>query len=406
MFKRFCAVLASVTLLAACSTSTLTPDTPNTPKGDSGAFKVLATSTAAPSLGSLAAGDYKAVNLAVSRVVFVSGEETTDLAVYSDPVDVDLLSLGSVQAELADAKLPAGSYAGAQLRLVISSASLVVEAADGSDETVDLKVPSGEQSGFKINLNTFEVDPVYGASVVLNFDVNKSVVKTGNGSYNLKPTVKATVQANARVKLVNAVADGVGSADGEPGLSVTANGLALADVAYGAATPYLLVPAGDAQLSVTTAAQGEVNLGEALTLAPKSDTTVVATGLLSAEAAYPLTALVFANGADAPTGGSAQVRIVHAAVGTPPLDVYATAPEAPLLGPLAVGLEYSAATDTRLDLPAGSYRFRATAVGGADTLLDTNGASSELLEGKFYTAVILGNATSGSELSLLVTDAE
>lgn len=404
MFNRLNAVLVSLSLLlAACSTSSL----PETPAEGSGAFKVLATATTPTGLRSLAAGDYKAVNLAVSGVVFVSGEETTDLATYSDPVEIDLMRLDSVQAELADATLPASTYEGAQLRLIVSSASLVVETEDGTDTVVELETPSAEQSGFKINLNNFEVDPVYGASVVLDFDAEKSIVATGNGKYLLKPVVKAKTEANARVKIVNAVADSPAA-----GLPVSANGLALMDVAYGAATPYLLVPAGSGRLSVTTAAQTEVDFENALTLTPQTDYTVVATGLLGAgvEELFPLTALVYTDDASLPATGNAKVRVVHAAtgLGTVPLDVYAadnaTVPDTELGELLAEGLEYGAAATS--EVPAGTYRFHAAAAGGADLLVETNGDDPSLLEGKAYTVVALGHPALESELSLLITDAD
>ena len=402
MFNRLSAVLVGLSLLlAACSTSSL----PETPAEGSGAFKVLATATTPAGLRSLAAGDYKAVNLAVSGVVFVSGGETTDLATYSDPVDIDLLSLDSVQAELANTTLPAGTYEGAQLRLIVSSAYLVIEAEDGPDTVVELETPSAEQSGFKINLNDFEVDPVYGASVILDFDAQKSIVATGNGKYLLKPVVKAKTETNARVKIVNAVADSPAT-----GLPVSVNGLALMDVAYGAATPYLLVPAGSGRLSVTTAAQTEVDFENALTLTPQTDYTVVATGLLGAgvEERFPLTALVYTDDVSLPATGNAKVRVVHAATGTLPLDVYAadnaTVPDAELGEPLVMGLEYGAAASS--EVPAGTYRLRATAAGGADLLMETNGDDPSLLEGKAYTVVALGNPALESDLSLLVTDAD
>ena len=61
---------------------------------------------------------------------------------------------------------------------------------------VDLKTPSGQTSGVKLQLNAdLESDVTY--MVLLDFDAAKSVVAKGNGGYNLKPVVRTITQAIA-----------------------------------------------------------------------------------------------------------------------------------------------------------------------------------------------------------------
>lgn len=58
------------------------------------------------------------------------------------------------------------------------------------DSTVHpLKVPSGSESGLKVQVNK-DIKPNQTYVFTLDFDAHKSVVKTGNNQYLLKPVVK------------------------------------------------------------------------------------------------------------------------------------------------------------------------------------------------------------------------
>lgn len=108
----------------------------------------------------------------------------------------DLLKLqNGVEEALGEGEIPAGSYH--QIRLVLTSAAVVV---DG--QTYDLKVPSGEQTGLKLNYD-FEVEADRTYELALDFDAQKSIKKTGNG-YLLTPVIS--------VKHFRAVAENVGGA--------------------------------------------------------------------------------------------------------------------------------------------------------------------------------------------------
>jgi hypothetical protein len=75
-----------------------------------------------------------------------------------------------------------------QVRLKLGENNTIV---DGG-ETYELITPSGQTSGLKIPVEV-TLQPGFAYMVVLDFDPYQSVVKTGNGKYNLKPVIKATV---------------------------------------------------------------------------------------------------------------------------------------------------------------------------------------------------------------------
>ena len=132
----------------------------------------------------------------VSRAELVPGG-SGGVLVTDVPQAFDLLSLqGGVTALLATATIPAGDYS--QLRLVVDSARVTLADggtfADGSSEAV-LKVPSGMQTGIKVNFS----GPVHVApgetDIVIDFDVARSFVFTGGSApsgASFKPVIHAS----------------------------------------------------------------------------------------------------------------------------------------------------------------------------------------------------------------------
>ncbi len=134
----------------------------------------------------------------VSRVSLVGGGGPVDIS--TTPAQYDLLSLqGGVTALLGSSLIPVGDYE--QLRLVVDSARITLAGSatfsDGSN-TRTLKVPSGMQSGIKVNFG----GPVHVApgqtTLVVDFDASRSFVFTGSGSSPtgalFKPVLHATSQ--------------------------------------------------------------------------------------------------------------------------------------------------------------------------------------------------------------------
>lgn len=129
------------------------------------------------------------VIICVTRVeVHKAGNDSTSgwFVINDSTRYFDLLQLtNGASAILGDTSLPAGQYT--QIRLFIGDGSYVI------DQGIKhfLEVPSGSQSGLKlIHQFTIESNKLY--ELLLDFNVEKSIVITGNGQYKLKPTIKVT----------------------------------------------------------------------------------------------------------------------------------------------------------------------------------------------------------------------
>jgi hypothetical protein len=75
-----------------------------------------------------------------------------------------------------------------QIRLILGHENTIV--VDGM--TYDLDTPSAQSSGLKIQIHA-DLQPNMAYKVVLNFDVDKSIVNTGNNKYKLLPVINASV---------------------------------------------------------------------------------------------------------------------------------------------------------------------------------------------------------------------
>ena len=129
------------------------------------------------------------VIICVTRVeVHKAGNDSTSgwFVINDSTRYFDLLQLtNGASAILGDTSLPAGQYT--QIRLFIGDGSYVIDQGIKHD----LEIPSGSQSGLKlIHQFTIESNKLY--ELLLDFNVEKSIVITGNGQYKLKPTIKVT----------------------------------------------------------------------------------------------------------------------------------------------------------------------------------------------------------------------
>jgi hypothetical protein len=77
-----------------------------------------------------------------------------------------------------------------QIRLILGPNNYVKV----NGQTYPLETPSAQQSGLKINLHqTVSAGLLY--KLLLDFDAARSIVKTGNDKYMLKPVIRASMQA-------------------------------------------------------------------------------------------------------------------------------------------------------------------------------------------------------------------
>lgn len=84
--------------------------------------------------------------------------------------------------------MPAGRLN--QIRLILGSNNSVV--VDGQSHS--LSTPSAQQSGLKLNVQE-ELAPGAEYTFTLDFDANRSIVETGNGTFILKPVIRVITDA-------------------------------------------------------------------------------------------------------------------------------------------------------------------------------------------------------------------
>ncbi len=138
-----------------------------------------------------APAEYQAVNIEILEVRINSSADTSWVALESASTGIfDVLKLtNGEEVFLGEVELPEGELS--QVRLLLGDNNTLT--IDG--ETVDLKVPSGSQSGLKLNVNA-NISAGVTYKLVLDFDASKSIVKAGNsGKYNLKPVIRAAMEA-------------------------------------------------------------------------------------------------------------------------------------------------------------------------------------------------------------------
>ena len=139
-------------------------------------------------------GDYEAVYIDVKDVqINVTGDSSNgwqslknvNAAVY------DVLKLvNDDDTLLADANIPSGKLH--QMRLVLGTENYVK--IEGTSQLIKLETPSAQQSGLKLNIQQDVQDGIL-YTITLDFDVAKSIVKTGNNKYILKPTIRTILNA-------------------------------------------------------------------------------------------------------------------------------------------------------------------------------------------------------------------
>lgn len=132
-----------------------------------------------------APGDYLEVNVDVIGVQ-VHHESSGWVTLPINAGVYNLLDLqNNVTTVLAsNVQLPVGKIS--QIRLILGSNNSLVTI---QPDTFALKIPSGSESGLKINLHE-TIQPHTSMEIVLDFDADASIVLTGVGSYSLKPVIK------------------------------------------------------------------------------------------------------------------------------------------------------------------------------------------------------------------------
>jgi len=144
-----------------------------------------------------APADYEAVYIDIEDVqINTSGEDTGEDGWQSlesaNQGVYDLLKLtNGEEAFLGEIDLPEGQLG--QIRLILGDSNILVV----SGESKMLTIPSASKSGLKINVGA-QIEGGITYKLILDFDAAKSVVAAGgSGRFNLKPVIRARMEAQS-----------------------------------------------------------------------------------------------------------------------------------------------------------------------------------------------------------------
>lgn len=158
--------------------------TSGTSGGTGGTGGTSGTGTLRVSLVDAASPEILAANVTITGIdANVNGGWTT---ISDEDREVDLLTLRDQDLLLGSVALPAGTYN--QVRLRVSNAT--VTTAEG---TFPVTIPSAEQTGIKINLN-YTINPNTVTEILLDFNVGKSFLRQGNGTWRMQPVIPAVIR--------------------------------------------------------------------------------------------------------------------------------------------------------------------------------------------------------------------
>lgn len=173
--------ISSLLVLQACKKDSISGGPINGPSGATGAIKINLTDAPA---------NYLEVNVDIKQVRMHVSDDSSSADGWIDlPTNAGIYNLldlqNGIDTTLVDSTIvPAGKVS--QIRFVLGPNSSVMT----KDSVLhDLKVPSGEQSGLKINVHK-TIPGGQTLNVLLDFDAEKSVNEKGNGSFSMKPVIK------------------------------------------------------------------------------------------------------------------------------------------------------------------------------------------------------------------------
>lgn len=188
-----------------------------------------------------APGDYSAVMVDV-QAVEVTGNGSTVLLNANAGIYNLLNFSNGLDTLIASGDLEAGTVS--QIRLILGTNNSVTV----NSVVYPLSTPSAQQSGLKLQVNrTFEPGVSY--SILLDFDANQSVVKQGNGDYQLKPVIR-TIDA----AITGSIKGSITPIGAKATVTATSNGISYSSVTN--STGKFLIgglPAGTYVVTVTPA---------------------------------------------------------------------------------------------------------------------------------------------------------
>lgn len=142
-----------------------------------------------------APGDFDAINLSVKEIILVSDDKPYTFTATTSIFNILDFRIGSSNPDIlvASGEMPSGEIT--EIRLVLNDSENTIVVGGVSQA---LTTPSGQSSGWKVKLKENpELVPGATYSLLLDFDAAKSIVRTGNGKYLLKPVVRGLTAATS-----------------------------------------------------------------------------------------------------------------------------------------------------------------------------------------------------------------
>jgi len=134
-----------------------------------------------------APGYYQEVNIDVVSVRVIINDSLISLRTNAGKYNI-LDFVNGKDTLLVEDEIPAGYLS--QIRLVLGEDNSVMR----DNQHYDMKTPSAQQSGLKLNVHE-DIHPGISYAYVLDFEADKSIVRTGNGRHQLKPVIRVFTKA-------------------------------------------------------------------------------------------------------------------------------------------------------------------------------------------------------------------
>ncbi len=134
-----------------------------------------------------APGDFQEVNIDVVSVRIIINDSLINLPTHAGIYNL-LDFVNGKDTLIVEDEIPAGNLS--QIRLVLGENNSVMR----DNLLYNMKTPSAQQSGLKLNVHE-EIHPGISYAYVLDFEAEKSIVRTGNGRHQLKPVIRVFTKA-------------------------------------------------------------------------------------------------------------------------------------------------------------------------------------------------------------------
>jgi hypothetical protein len=142
---------------------------------------------------------------------------------------------------------------------------------------------------------------------------------TPTDTEGMTPTDSPAMQETANVRVAHMSPDAP-----NVDVYVDSDDPVLGDVAFGAVSDYLEVPAGDRQVEITAAGDPDTSVfDDTVTVAADTDYTVAAAGEISEEGSEPFAPVVLEDDNSEVSSGDARLRAVHLSPDAPAVDITA-----------------------------------------------------------------------------------